>query len=189
MMVCLVAHGYEDFYNLKTDFPECSHEAMPLVILTASVINWWVESLDFASVFLQGGMLEREVFLRPPLDVCPESQILKLKRCIYIVNDAPCSWYKRTSHDSTNIKGISNAFDNALFLWQDATGNLMSILEMHVDDFIFCRNGAFQRNVISGLKRISKVGTHENDLVCWFVGFYGISTFECYLTPNLFLCK
>ena len=23
----------------------------------------------------------------------------------------------------------------------------------------------------------------------WFVGFYGISTFQCYLTANPFLCK
>ena len=23
----------------------------------------------------------------------------------------------------------------------------------------------------------------------WFIGFYGISTFVGYLTPNLFLCK
>ena len=29
----------------------------------------------------------------------------------------------------------------------------------------------------------------EFDGLVWFVGFYGISTFVSYLTPNLFLCK
>ena len=29
----------------------------------------------------------------------------------------------------------------------------------------------------------------KNLFVCLFVGFYGISTFVGYLTPNLFLCK
>ena len=29
----------------------------------------------------------------------------------------------------------------------------------------------------------------KRELVCWFVGFYGISTFVGYLTPNPFLCK
>ena len=54
-----------------------------------------------------------------------------------------------------------SVYDNALLLWHDAAGNLMGILAMHVDDFIFCGNKTFQRNVISELKRI-KVGTHEN---------------------------
>ena len=48
------------------------------------------------------------------------------------------------------------------FLWHDATGNLMGILAMHVDDFIFDGNDTFQRNMISELKRIFKARTHEN---------------------------
>lgn len=95
MKAHLVARGYEeDSHNLKTDSPTCSHEAMHLVLLTALVMMWQVETLDFTSAFLQGNMLEREVFLRPPSDVCPESQVWKLKRCICGLNDAPCSWYK-----------------------------------------------------------------------------------------------
>ena len=33
--------------------------------------------------------------------------------------------------------------------------------------------------------------TNDNEMlvVGWFVGFYGISTFVDYLTPNPFLCK
>ena len=52
---------------------------------------------------------------------------------------------------------------SAYVFWHDATGNLMSILTMHVDDFIFYGNDTFQRNVISELKKIFKVGTHENE--------------------------
>ena len=55
-----------------------------------------------------------------------------------------------------------SAYDNALFLWHDATGKLMGILAMHVDDFIFCGNDSFQKNVISELKKTFKVGTHES---------------------------
>ena len=54
------------------------------------------------------------------------------------------------------------AYDNALFLWHDATGNLMGILAMHVDDFIFCGNELFQENVIAELEKIFKVGMHES---------------------------
>ena len=95
----------------------------------------------------------------------------KLKRCIYGLNDSPCSWYKRVNHQLTNLKGILSAYGNALFLWHDATGNLMRILPIHVDDFIVCGNYIFQRNLILESKRIFKVRTHENrTFIFWGLG-------------------
>ena len=64
---------------------------MKLVMLKACVIKCQLETLDFTSVFLQAGILEREVFLRPSSDVCPELEVWKLKKCIYGLNDAPHS--------------------------------------------------------------------------------------------------
>ena len=51
------------------------------------------------------------------------------------MNNAPRSWYKRVYHELTNLNGIVSAYDNALFLRHDATGNLMGILSMYIDDF------------------------------------------------------
>ena len=85
-----------------------------------------------------------------------------MKRHIYGLNDAPHSWYKRVNCELTNLKEIVSTYDNALFLWHDANGNLMGILAMHIDDFIFCGNDLFHKNVISELIKISKVGMHEN---------------------------
>ena len=56
----------------------------------------------------------------------------------------------------SNLKGTVSIYEKKLFFWHDTTGNLMGILAMHVDDFIFCGNNTFQRNVISELKRIFK---------------------------------
>ena len=73
-----------------------------------------------------------------------------------------CTWYKRVNHELTNLKGIVSAYDNALFLWHDATGNLMGILTMHKVDFVFYENDLFQKNVISELKNIES-GTFTID--------------------------
>ena len=103
----LVARGYEeDTSNLRSDSPTCSREAMRLVLLTASIMNWQVQTLDFSSAFLQGDLLKREVFLRLPSDVCPKSQVWSLKRCIYGLNDAPRSWYKRVREVLIELKEI-----------------------------------------------------------------------------------
>ena len=62
MKVCLVAHGHdEDSLNQKTDSPTCSHKAMHIVMLTASIMKWQVESLGFTSVFLQSDKLKRDI--------------------------------------------------------------------------------------------------------------------------------
>ena len=39
------------------------------------------------------------------------------------------------------------------------------------------------------MKAIEKRERKKKTLMVWFVGFYGISTFVGYLTPNPFLCK
>ena len=144
MKAHLVARVFvDDLHNLKTDLLACCREVMHFVMLTSSVKKLLVETLDFTSQFLQFGIQKREVFLRLPPDVCPDSSVWKLTRCIYRLNDALRSWYKRVNFELTNLKGIVNAYDNALFLWHDATGILTGILAMHVDNFIFCGNDTF----------------------------------------------
>ena len=64
---------------------------MRIVMLTASVMKWWMESLDFTSMFLFGDKLESEIFLCPSSDMSPKSLVWKLKKCIYVLNDALCS--------------------------------------------------------------------------------------------------
>ena len=72
-----------------------------------------------------------------------------MKKYIDGLNDALHSRYKRLNHELINLKGIVSAYDNALFIWHDATGNLMGILAMHIDDFVFGEKDLFQKNVIA----------------------------------------
>ena len=117
MKACLIVCGYEeDSHNLKTDSTICTSEAKHIVMLTVFVMKWWVESLDFTSAFLLGDKLERDIFLRQPSDICLESLVWKLKRCIYGLNDALHSWYKRVNHKLSNLKGIVSTYDNVLFI-------------------------------------------------------------------------
>ena len=68
MKARLIVRDYEeDSHNLKIDSLTCSHETIHIVMLTALIIKWWVQSLDFTSAFLQGDKLERKIFLRPLL--------------------------------------------------------------------------------------------------------------------------
>ena len=63
----------------------------------------------------------------------------------------------RVNHELTNIKGIASAYDNALFLWRDATGNLMDILAIHVDDFYSVEMICFRKMWLQNWKKYSKL--------------------------------
>ena len=158
----LVARGFEENApDLRVDSPTCSRESMRLVLLTTSMMNWKLQSIDFTAAFLQGDSLQRDVFLKMPVDVCDESQVWKLKRCIYGLNDAPRSWFLKISGALISLRGVQSAYDNALFMWHDSCNNIIGILAMHVDDFVCSGNEYFEKDIISTLKKKFLVGTHE----------------------------
>ena len=63
----LVAQWFEEkSMNERTDSPTCSHQALGMVFVSASIMLWELHSLDITSAFLQGNNIEREVFVEPP---------------------------------------------------------------------------------------------------------------------------
>ena len=92
----LVARGFEEnSSNLQVDSPTCAKESLRLLFVLCGSLSWRIHSIDISSAFLQGGKLERELFLKPPKDACTADFVWLLKRCIYGLNDAPRSWYNK----------------------------------------------------------------------------------------------
>ena len=126
-------------------------------------MSWKLESIDVTAAFLQGGTLERELFLRPPSDVCSSDKVWHLRRSIYGLNDAPHYWHKRVSEVLFKLGAVVSAYDNALYLWfeKNDNGKLIGMLVSHVDDFAFCGNQVFHNNVIKELKNTFHISVHE----------------------------
>ena len=74
--------------NERTDSPTCGHQALRMVLVSASIMSWELHSLGMTSAFLQGSDIEREVFVRSPSEIMEEGTIWKLQRCIYGLTDA-----------------------------------------------------------------------------------------------------
>jgi transposase InsO family protein len=158
----LVARGFEeDSSNLKKDSPTCSRESLRLVFLTAAMKSWKLQSVDITAAFLQGNPIERDIYLRPPSDVCSRDKVWHLKRCIYGLNDAPRSWYDKVCQVLKELGATISAYDNALFLWHDEKSLLIGLLACHVDDFTFCGNEKFQ-TIIRKLKDYLKIKEHHS---------------------------
>ena len=158
----LVARGFEeDSSKYRKDSPTCCRESLRLFFVTVAMMSWRLESIDITAAFLQGGSLEREIFLRPPSDVCSPDKVWRLRRCIYGLNDAPRYWYRRVKEVLLKLGGVVSTYDNALYLWFDKCDNLMGVLVSHVDDFAFCGNEDFHNNVIKKLKNTFNISVHE----------------------------
>ena len=159
----LVARGFEENTDsLQKDSPTCCRESLRLVLMTASTMKWLIHSIDISAAFLQGNSLERELYLKPPADVCSKDVVWHLKRCIYGLNDAPRSWYNRVREVMIKLGAIVSSFDNALFIWRDTSGRLIGVLASHVDDFVFAGTEWFHTHVIAKLMETFKVSKASN---------------------------
>ena len=79
-------------------------------------------AIDITAAFLQDGLIKREVYLKPPADVCSNETVWHLKRCIYGLNDAPRSWYERVKGVLLSLGATISAYDNALLCGMMITG-------------------------------------------------------------------
>ena len=50
-------------------------ECLRLVFTVAGTISWDITSTDITAAFLQGGAIEREVYLKSPADVCSNETV------------------------------------------------------------------------------------------------------------------
>ena len=66
----LVAPGFEelDRDNIRLDSPTSCKENFRLVLTIIVSHKWKIKSLDIKSAFLQGQPINREIFLKPPIE-------------------------------------------------------------------------------------------------------------------------
>ena len=157
----LVARGFEEsLEDKRVDSPTCSRIALRILFVIASSKQWELHSLDVTAAFLQGKQLTRDVFVRPPRDICRTGMVWKLKRCLYGLSDAPREWYDRVKEKLMELNGIVCLYDNAMFLWQDSC-ELFGVIVLHVDDFLFCGTLRWHDLVIRELVETFKISKRE----------------------------
>lgn len=88
----LVARGFEEVQNFKTDSPTCSKEGLRLALTIISSKNWMLNSLDVKTAFLQGKAIDREVIVQPPKEA-NTTNLWKLSKTVYGLADASRNWY------------------------------------------------------------------------------------------------
>ena len=88
----LVARGYEELCENKTDSPTVSKSGLRIFISIVASEQWKIKTTDIKFAFLQGKSLTQEVYIQPPREAqLGRDMIWKLNHCLYGLNDAPGS--------------------------------------------------------------------------------------------------
>ena len=153
----LVARGFEEKEDIKSDSPTVSKEVLRTFVALCSSLNWRVNSIDIKAAFLQSEGIEREVYLIPPAEAnCDRTILWKLERCVYGLNDAARKWYLTVRAFLLKMNCVQLITDPAAFYWYH-NGKLSGIFLMHVDDFLWGGNARFETNIVSKLRNHFKV--------------------------------
>ena len=90
-----MAIGFEeDTEILRKDSPTCSRESVRLALSIAATKKWRIYTADVKSAYLQGDLIERELYLMPPQEYFT-GKVWRLRKTVYGLCDAARSWYER----------------------------------------------------------------------------------------------
>lgn len=78
-------------------------------------MKWNVHTMDIKTAFLQGSEIEREIFVKPPLEAGCKGIVWQLRKCVYGLSDASISWYNRVKELIVSCDAIDSKADPAVF--------------------------------------------------------------------------
>ena len=155
----LVARGFEEVLEERKDSPTCSRDALRVAITLIAAHGWQCHSIDIKAAFLQGESINRDVYVRPPIEF-RHTTVWKLRKTVYGLCDAARAWYLRVKDALLSFGMLMCPLDQALFCWYQE-GVLSGIICIHVDDICWAGVTSFQQAVIVKLQKEFLVGSYN----------------------------
>ena len=107
-------HGKE---NIRSDSPTASKEAIKLALIIAANEGFPVKSGDIKSAYLQGELMEREVFVKPPKEANVTGKLWLLLQGAYGIVDGGRLFYLKLSEKLLELGMHRVHSDGALFTY------------------------------------------------------------------------
>ncbi|CAI7928130.1 unnamed protein product [Closterium sp. NIES-54] len=133
----LVAKGYQQ--KEKVDYkelfaPVVKPTTLRTLLAGAAIKGWVVKQMDVTTAFLNG-VLEEEIFMAQPEGFDDGSgRVLRLKKALYGLNQAPRQWYLKLRGVLEEIGFTPSTADHSLFMLGE--GEQRSFMVVYVDDIL-----------------------------------------------------
>ena len=157
----LTARGFEEESNVRSDSPTVESASMRFLLTITALKKWELRTTDIKSAFLQGQVLDREVFIKPPREANCPGKLWKLYKCLYGLNDASKKWYDEMERRFDELGFIKSCQDEALFIYKKEDGTLIGMIALHVDDFMHTGTKHFSEVIMPELLKGLVVGSTD----------------------------
>ena len=149
-----------DVQDVDTFSPTCSKSSWRAVLVVAAYRGWAPVAIDISTAFLQGGALEREVYVGPPAELHAPGKLLRLRKAVYGLVVAPLHWYQVLHAAMLQIGAREIPLDPAIYLFfYDA--RICSWAAVHVDDIPVAGTRTCLDTVLGALYRTFPVGAEK----------------------------
>ena len=154
----LVCRGDQEEVNVPTDSPTCSKSGLRIFIAVSTGCGFTIHSKDVKSAFLQGKLLNRNVFLEPPHELRKQGTIWRLLKAAYGLSDAARNWYESVVEEMFKLGCRKSIYENALYFYKQ-NSILQGLSVTHVDDFLDAGNEKFKKDILDKIKQSFIIGS------------------------------
>ena len=135
---------------------------MRLLITTAMSRGWSIKSSDIKSAFLQGKEIQRDAFIKPPIEAKRgHGKVWKLKKTLYGLIDAARQFHESVRDKLADLGMTQSKVDSSLF-YKVQNGEVIGALITPIDDFMHCGNESFHETVMKPLISRFVAGKQES---------------------------
>ncbi|CAC5415686.1 unnamed protein product [Mytilus coruscus] len=139
--------GFEEEFTMQRDSPTVGKGIIKIFLSITASMKWIFKTRDIKSAFLQGKILDRDVFLKPP----PESnskkgKIWRLKHCLYGLEDGARQFYLSVREELLSLGYNQCSLDPAVFV-KHTDQRLSGIICWHVDGFLHSGDEKFEKDM------------------------------------------
>ena len=165
--------------TIPTDSPTVNKVNIKLFYVLAASLGWTIQVADVKAAFLQGSDLDRDVFVRPPIEARRPGIIWKMIKRAYGFVDASRGFYLELEKTLLNLGCNLSRYDPAMYIYFNPKDKSLSgMLLTHVDDFIHgSGDNVFHQHVMIPLKERFKFGS-EADEDFLYVGMHVVQSSE-----------
>lgn len=159
----LCLRGDQEKAEFRTDSPTVRKSSINLFFMLAAKNKWKIKTSDVKCAFLQGELIDREVYVRPPKERRVKGILWLLRKRAYGLTDASRGFYLELRVTLIDLGCKQSRFDFAVYLWFGSTGELEGMVCTHVDDMLHGSGTTeFHKCVMKPLKEKFRFGSEEN---------------------------
>ena len=168
--LCMRGDQEENIEAIHTDSPTVNKININLMLIEAVRQGWEISSSDVTRAFLQTSEIDRNVYVRPPLEAgVPDNKVWKLKRPAYGLIDAAHSFFINHAESIISLGCEPCKMDNATYYYfndgsrpGDEERHLGGIVGSHIDDSLSVSDDNMRKKVLENMKKKFTYGSHEN---------------------------